>query len=62
MGNNPDKIAYLKLKLTIPATKPHMIWPKTCSNEIPLTSSGFPTTNEFGRINPIMEKLNANAP
>ena len=52
IGNNPDNAAYLKLILTIPATNPHMIWPNICSNEIPLTSSGFPTRNVFGRINP----------
>tara|TARA_B110000467_G_C18128159_1_gene371777 strand:+ start:343 stop:510 length:168 start_codon:yes stop_codon:yes gene_type:complete len=55
-------MAYLKLKLTIPAANPHMMWPKMCSNEIPLTSSGFPTRNAFGRIIPNMEKLNANDP
>ena len=55
-------MAYLKLKLTIPIANPHIMWPKTCSNEIPLTSSGFPTRNASGRINPIMEKLKAIAP
>jgi hypothetical protein len=35
------------------------MWPKKCSNEIPLTSSGFPTINEFGRINPNNEKPKA---
>jgi len=25
IGNNPDNIAYLKLKLAIPATNPHII-------------------------------------
>tara|TARA_B110000438_G_scaffold265215_1_gene278373 strand:- start:273 stop:464 length:192 start_codon:yes stop_codon:yes gene_type:complete len=62
IGNNPDNIAYLKLKLTIPAVNPHIIWPKICSNETPLTSSGFPTTNASGRINPKIEKLNAITP
>ena len=56
IGNNPDNIAYLKLKLAIPIANPHTICPKTCSNEIPLTSSGFPTMNLSGRINPNMEK------
>ena len=62
IGNNPDNMAYLKLKLTIPATNPHIIWPKICSNETPLTSSGFPTRNVFGRINPMNEKPKAIAP
>jgi hypothetical protein len=38
------------------------MWPKTCSNEIPLTSSGFPTINASGRINPKIENRNAIQP
>ena len=33
-----------------------------CSNETPLTSSGFPTMNLSGRINPNIENSNAIQP
>ena len=46
----------------MPIANPHNMWPKTCSNETPLTSSGFPTTNALGRINPNIENKNAIAP
>ena len=55
-------MAYLKLKLAIPIANPHTMWPKICSNEIPLTSSGFPTMNLSGRINPNIEKPKAITP
>jgi len=55
-------MAYLKLKLAIPIANPHTICPKICSNEIPLTSSGFPTMNLSGRINPNIENKNAIQP
>ena len=62
IGNNPDNIIYLKLKLRIPATSPHRIWPIMCSGVIPLTSSGFPTRKAPGRITPNKENAKAMEP
>ena len=55
-------IAYLKLKLAMPATIPHMICPIMCSGDTPLTSSGFPTRNASGKIKPSKENPNATPP
>ena len=40
---------YLILSVTIPDIMPNIIWPTTCSTEIPLTSNGLPIKYCFGR-------------
>ena len=57
-----DSHLQLAKKLAIPIANPHTMWPKICSNDMPLTSSGFPTMNLSGRINPSIENKNAIQP
>ena len=48
-GNNPAKINSLTLNVETPIANPQITCPSKCSNEIRLTSNGFPIICESGK-------------